>query len=283
MAFFSRKTQPGPAAPDLKKQQIELEIQQAEFGIVEFFRTMPRWMKIASIVALILIIPMFFASKYATSYFYLKKLNKNEILVHVSQVVTLPVKVETVQALKITGTSYAAYAEIKNQNSELSSPNVTYTFNFLDANGNQISSANGSTSLLPGEDKFIVDPRTNLPAAPASVTISVNPNTWQQRTNAPTVTLTETTPTFADDGMGGFVIQGAVQNQSVYTIGTVVVNGFAYDSKGNVLAVTQTVYNTQAPGENRGYRLYWPDPEALQTASVKVFTDTNILDPSNIH
>jgi hypothetical protein len=269
---------------DLKKQELELEVQQTRYNVIHFFKSMPRWWAILSAVAIILIIPGFFIAKYTTSYFYYKTLSKTTSLVHSAVVSTFPVKVESVAAVQISGSSYAAYAQIKNQNSGLTSPDISYTFHFLDANNKEIGTATGDDFLLAGEEKYIVAPRTSLPSVPSQVTVDISPSAWQARTQLPTVILTSTTPTFsnASNGNSGLTIYGSVLNQSVYTLGAVQINGFAYDSKGNVIAVAQTVVNTVLPSENRAYQLYWPTDIASQVVSVKVFPETNILDANNI-
>jgi hypothetical protein len=269
---------------DLKKQELELEVQQTQYNIVHFFKSMPRWWAILSATVIILIIPGFFIAKYTTSYFYYKALSKTAALVHSAVVSTFPVKVESVAAVQISGSSYAAYAQIKNQNSGLTSPDIAYIFHFFDANNKEIGTATGDDFLLAGEEKYIVAPKTTLPSAPSQVTVDISPSAWQARTQLPTVILTSTIPTFsnASNGNSGLTIYGSVLNQSVYTVGAIQINGFAYDAKGKVIAVIQTVVNTILPSENRAYQLYWPTDIASQVASVKVFPETNILDTNNI-
>lgn len=269
---------------DLKKQELELEVQQTHYNIVHFFKSMPRWWAILSVIAIILIIPGFFIAKYTTSYFYYKTLSNTAALVHSAVVSTFPVKVENVAAVQISDNAYAAYAQIKNQNNGLTSPDIAYTFHFFDTNNKEIGTATGDDFLLAGEEKYIVAPRTTLPSAPSKVTVDITPSAWQARSQLPTVILTSTTPIFsnASNGNSGLTIYSSVLNQSVYTLGSVQINGFAYDSKGNVIAVTQTVVNTVLPSENRAYQLYWPTGIAPQVVSVKVFPETNILDTNNI-
>jgi hypothetical protein len=269
---------------DLEKQQLELEVQQAHYDFIQFFKTMPRWWAILSATAIILIIPGFFIAKYSTSYFYYKTLSKTAALVHSAEVSNLPVKVESTAALQISGNNYAAYAQIKNQNGGLTSPSIAYTFHFLDANGKEIGTATGTDFLLAGEEKYIVAPRTQLPSAPAQITVDVVPSAWQARTQLPSVVLVSTTPTFSasSNGNNGLTIYGTVLNKSVYTLGSVQINGFAYNSSGKIIAITQTVADTIMSNENRAYQLFWPVDVTSQVASVKVFPETNILDSSNV-
>jgi hypothetical protein len=267
---------------DLKKQQAELKIQQAEYGVLQFFRTMPLWWRWTSAIAIILIIPGFFISKYTTSAIYSYQFVKNEVLVHVAQVSTLPVKVENTGAVLINGTNYAAYAQIKNQNSSQASPDLNYTFHFLDASGNELNSSSGTDTLLPGEEKYIVVPRVTLKSAPASITVDVTPGSWQSRTNIPNITLISNMPTGSDVVEGGYGVNATVLNQSLFTLGTITINGFAYNSSGTIIAIMQTTVNTVSAQENRAYRLFWPVAIQNSVASIKVFPETNYLDTSNV-
>ncbi len=267
---------------DLKKQQAELKIQQTEYGIMQFFKTMPIWWRWLSATAIILIIPGFFISKYTTSAIYSHGLAKVQVLAHPSQISTLPVKVEKTGAVLISGTNYAAYAQVKNQNASQASPSLSYTFHFLDANGNELNSTSGSDTILPGEEKYIVIPRITLSAAPASISVEITTNTWQNRMNIPNVTLISNTPSSADVAEGGYAANATVLNQSLSTLGTITINGFAYDAQGNIIAIMQTTVNTVQPHENRAYRLFWPVAIANSVASVKVFPETNLLDSTNL-
>jgi len=267
---------------DSKKEELEIKAQKAEYSFFEFFRSMPKWWKIATVASLILAIPMYFVCEYTTSFFYLRTLAAGSPVVHTNQYVQLPVKVEKVEAVRISGNSYAAYAQVKNQNSGLSSSNLSYTFHFMDSTGAEIGSTKGTDFILGGEEKFLVAPHLDLSQAPSKVTIEINPGTWQNRTDIPTVILNSNLPTYDDVKTGGTEIDGTVQNQSIYTLNTVLVNGFAYNSKGEVVAVMQTIFNTQAPQENRGYRLYWPNSINAEISSVKVYSETNLLDSTNL-
>jgi uncharacterized protein YcfL len=267
---------------DLKKQQAELKIQQTEYSILQFFRTMPIWWRWLSASAIILIIPGFFISKYTTSAVYSYTLAKTEVLVHTAQVVSLPVKVENTAAVLINGTNYAAYAQVKNQNSSQASPDLNYTFHFLDTNGVELNTSSGTDTLLPGEEKYIVVPRVTLKSAPAKITVDITPGTWQNRTNIPNITFISNTPNGADVPEGGYAINATVLNQSMYTLGTITINGFAYNASGQLIAIMQTTVNTVSPQENRAYRLFWPVAIANSVANIKVFPETNSLDSSNV-
>jgi hypothetical protein len=264
------------------KQELEIKAQKAEYGFFEFFRSMPKWWKITAVASLVLAIPMYFIFEYATSFFYLRSLAAGSPIVHTNQYVQLPVKVEKVEAVRISGNSYAAYAQIKNQNGGLSSPDLSYTFHFMDSAGTEIGNVNGTDFILGGEEKFLVAPHVDLSQAPSKVTIEINPDTWQSRTDIPTVILNDNLPTYDDVQTGGTEVKGTVQNQSIYTLNAVLVNGFAYNSKGEVVAVMQTIFNTQAPQENRGYKLYWPNSISAEISSVKVYSETNLLDSTNL-
>jgi hypothetical protein len=225
---------------------------------------------------------MYFIFEYSASYFYLRSLAAGSPVAHTNQYVQLPVKVEKVEAVRISGNSYATYAQVKNQNSGLSSSSLNYTFDFVDANGNEIGSISGTDFILGGEEKFLVAARVDLSGTPSKVTVQIDPGTWQYRTDIPTVILNDNLPIYNDVKTGGTEVSGTVQNQSIYTLSTILVNGFAYDSTGKVVAVMQTTYNTQAPHENRGYRLFWPNSINAEISSVKVYSETNLLDSNNL-
>ncbi|MEK7651983.1 MAG: hypothetical protein AAB351_02135 [Patescibacteria group bacterium] len=270
---------------DFQKEKIEIEIQEKEIETKEFLQSFSKGKRYAIYALGILLIPIFFIAKYSVSATYLHffKVNR-EIGVHEAIVTNLPVQILETNALSILGSSYSAYALIKNPNKDLVASELKYVFHFQDAEGKDLVSQEGKTFILGGEQKYIVMPNVKIFQAPVSVKVEITDPVWKRRLSLPNVVLKSGVPKYGDQTDPiGFYISNSLYNQSTYTLGTVKVNAVVFDKSGKVIAVTQYTANTVASQQTRDYKMFWPLPIAANVlGDPKIFVETNILDDINL-
>ena len=270
---------------DFQKEKIEIEIQEKEIETKDFLQSFSKGKRYAIYVLGILLIPIFFIAKYSVSSTYLHffKVNR-EIGVHEAIVTSLPVQILETNALSILGSSYSAYALIKNANKDLVASELKYVFHFQDAEGKDLVSQEGKTFILGGEQKYIVMPNVKIFQAPVSVKVEITDPVWKRRFSLPNVVLKSGVPKYGDQTDPiGFYISNSLYNQSTYTLGTVKVNAVVFDKSGKVIAVTQYTANTVASQQTRDYKLFWPLTIAANVlGDPKIFVETNILDDINL-
>jgi|SRR5579872_1201289 len=270
--------------PDLQKQKVILEIEEKELEAKEFVQSYSKFQRYALIIILILIIPIFFGAKYLTAALYFNNFKKAAaISAHPATLVTLPVSIIESKILPVSGNGYSAYALIKNQNKNLVTPELTYTFNFYDASGAQIGSSQGTDFLLPGQQKYLIVPNIILNSIPAQLKVVIADPVWQNRIQSPSVPITNGVPTYSDQAdPPGFAINSSFRNDSNYTLATVVVKGIVFDNSNSVIAVTSHIENTVSPEQTRDFHLYWPRFLQASVGKVEVDVETNPFDPSNL-
>ena len=246
---------------DLQKQKIELEIQEKELQAKEFLSAFPIAKRYTIITMAILIIPMFFAAKYAVAALYFSNYNRTSSPAHPSNLTTLPVKILSAANLSIAGNAYSSYALIKNQNKDLSVVDLKYTFHLFNSQNQEIYTYSGDTFLLPGEQKYLILPNARINQVPTSVEVEIPDPVWQKRVNLPNVIISTGVPSYGDQqNPQGFYIKGTLQNQSAFPLKSVTVQGIIFDKNHNVIAATEYTANTVASKEQRAYQMFWPVP-----------------------
>lgn len=269
---------------NLQKQKIELEIQEKELQVKEFFAGLPRVTYYIILVLLILTIPIFFISKWASRSMYLHSFAKQQTLAHPAIFTSLPVEIIESKILTMVGNSYAAFALVKNPNKDLVTANLQYSFSFRDSQDNEIAEVRDHTYLLGGEQKYVIVPQITLRTVPASVRVSIPDPTWKKRFALPNVIIQNGIPRYGDQtNPEGFFVASTIQNTSPYTLGAVRVNAIIFDQNRKVIGVSQYTANTVEPKESRDYKMFWPIPLAAYVgSSPQIIVETNILDPENL-
>lgn len=269
---------------DLKKQKIELALEEKEVQTKEFFLSFSSRKRHIALALIILIIPIYFIAKYSLAAYFVHDYAKVQIGAHPSAITSLPIKVVEVKALTIVDGNYSAYALLKNQNKDLVASQLDYTFHFVDANNKDLTTpVSGSTYILGGEQKYVLVPNIKLAQAPTGVRVEVPTPQWKKRLSIPNIILKNGIAEFADQtSPDGFYIKNTVSNSSVYSLRTVLVNAVVFDKDHNVIAVTQYTANTMSPNETRTYKMFWPLPIAANVSGVPtIIAESNPFDPDN--
>jgi hypothetical protein len=269
---------------DLQKQKIELAIEEKELEAKELAESFPHAKRIILIVFAILIIPIFFVAKYATTAAYMYKFEKTQIVAHSAIFNSLPIEQVEVKFLPVTDNAYSAYALIKNPNKDLVVAHLKYTFNFYDASGKKIYNASDETFLLGGGQKYIILPNARMASTPAKVELAIADPVWKKRLSIPNIIVQTNIPTYADQtDPYGFSIDGKLQNLSTYTLRKVVVSGVVTDSDGKVIAVSQYRTDSVKAKDIREYKMFWPiNLESKISSAPKIFVESNPLDENNL-
>ncbi len=271
---------------NLQKQKIELAIQEKEVEVREFFVGLPRITYYAVLFFLILTIPVYFLSKFASNKITSNALAKTAVTAHPAVFSSLPVMILETKVLTMLGNSYAAYALVKNPN-DLVTGNLKYTFSFVDAGDNEIAEVTDSTYMLGGEQKYIIIPQVTLAKQPTGVRVNIPDPVWKKRSaliSLPNVIIQSGIPQYGDQtSPDGFFVKGTVQNTSPYTLGNVRINAIVFDKFHKVIGVSQYTTNTFRPKEARDYKMFWPIPLSGSVGSApQIIVETNILDLNNL-
>lgn len=180
-----------------------------------------------------------------------------------ADLISRPLVITNVESLAYGNSSSDAIGTVQNQNTKAALKSATYTFRAYGGNGEVVAEQGGVFSLLPSEKRTL--PALGLSAPKSAITkteLTITNEEW-----VPILDFSEppdirvVNPQFALlSGQAGFAeARGLVQNRSPYDIRTLTVVVVVRDSQGRALSVNRTTLNTLQSGEQRDFRLVWPE------------------------
>lgn len=269
----------------LLKERVELSIQEAELSAQQNLSNLPtivRWFVILGVLA---IIPAYFISKNISYKLWSAKYSAT--LIQAKPAFTNPKDLNISDVYVTTNGEgvYAGVVKVTNENLDLSAKNIPYIISFLNAKEETIYSEQGKFYVLPNQTKHIIAPRFTSTEQIVYTNFSIDKDSikWQKRINLPIVTISNSTPkTYQQFSPLSFVVEGDITNQSPYNIKQVRITFVLYDKNQNIIGASQRDEFSLKPFERRTYKQLWPNISESNIYTVKVFTDTNTLDPNNI-
>lgn len=184
------------------------------------------------------------------------------------------------------GGAYDALARVRNPNTQHGTRALSYTFHFYDENKNVIAEKKGTTYLLAGQTRYIVENNISTKKAAAFVTFTVDSfGAWEQQEK---LTDQITFPIFSKkyERVGaseqGFAkVTGTMENRSDYTVASVDVNVVLVDKNKNPIAAGKTELNNVRFHEGRAFVVLFPKEIALP-ADIYAEAIANVLDDANV-
>ncbi len=267
------------------KDKIELSIQEAEFAAQQNLNSVSPFFKWLLILGILAVLPSYFIAKNISYNIWKNTYSQDLISPKPSFTNPKEPKVTPVSVTTMGQGIYAAVVKISNTNLDLSANNIPYTFNFINSKKETVYTESGKFFLLPDQTKYISVPRfsTQEDIAFTEFLITKEQLIWQKKLNIPTVKIITSQPNSYEQFTPlAFVVEGDFTNQSPYTVKQIRLNFILFDQKGTIIGTSQRDEFTVAPFERRTYKQLWPGTSNINIANVKIFTDTNTLDPNNL-
>lgn len=174
---------------------------------------------------------------------------------------------------------YDFYAQIVNPNAVYGSKNFSYTISFKDAAGNTMAGKDGSSFTLPGERKYIVENNLDVPVG-ATPGFRINNSDWiefKDYYQRPDVNVINRTYNEISGGTEFAEAKGLLKNNSPFDFDTITIRVILKDDSGNVVALNSTRMNTVNAGEQRDFRVTWPNSFPGKVASMEAQPEVNIF------
>nr|MDQ3018783.1 hypothetical protein [bacterium] len=233
--------------------------EETAFSIKGEFKALPNGKRWWMLFLILLIIPGFIAARYGTSYVLATQYARNTLSAHPAFTAAFDPEVGPVTIIRNPTGSFSAFAEITNQNLDLSTTSLGYTATFTNNAGETVHSIKGVLYLLPNEKKIVVIPRIDVTDVVASGTITLDKVSWQKKLSLPEVSLRVSEPSLYDEANPlMFVAEGAVVNNSPYALSTVRLAFLLYDANNKVIGVSQRDEFRVQPFARRAYKQLWP-------------------------
>lgn len=191
-----------------------------------------------------------------------------------------PLVISEVETLAYGTASSDAIGRVKNQNAKAALKNATYTFTFYDEAENVINEQSGTFSLLPLEERILPVFGLGVPKESiAKTTLTIKNEEWvafPDFTEPPEIRVAN--PQFTLLTEGGYAeVRGLVQNFSFSDIRTLAVVVVIRDENNKALSVNRTTLDNLISGQQRDFRLLWPEAFKGQPRDVETQVHFDML------
>lgn len=232
--------------------------------------------RITIVFIYVFILTLFFVGVFFL-FFYQKpscvdgKLNQNETgidcggqcsLYCLADLASQPLVVSDVETLAYTTSSSDALGTVANKNPKAALKSANYTFTLYDQAGKILAEQKGTFSLLPLESRILT--ALGLEVAQSAVVrteLTISNEEWiafTDFTEPPNIRVVNQQFELLSGDASFAEVKGLVQNESPYDIRRLSLVVVFRDSKGTPLSINRTTMNTLGPGEERDFRLVWP-------------------------
>ncbi len=175
---------------------------------------------------------------------------------------------------------YDFYVQITNPNATFGDKNFSYKLNFKDAGGSVIAARQGSSYILPGERKYIIESNLDAPSAPASFDLNITNSDWVEFNDyyeKPDLQIVNKNYSEVSGGVGFSEASGLLKNKSAFDFDLIKVEIILKDNDGNVLALNSTQMKTVAADEQRDFRISWPNSFPGTVGNMETQVEVNIF------
>lgn len=177
--------------------------------------------------------------------------------------------------------NYDVFGEVNNPNITLGAGNFDYEFRVKDADGNLIAERKGKSFILPGDSKYLVETNIGSRKIPAGVELNVGNAEWVAANDyyeRPALKVVNKNYNEISSGTGFAEATGLLKNESPFDFNSVLLRVIMADISGNIVAVNSTQMNTVKTGENRDFRVAWPNKFSGKAGNMNVQVEVNVFD-----
>lgn len=268
----------------LLKDQVEIEIQEAELATQKALLEFPPLIRWVTILVAVAIIPAYFIAKNSAHSIWQKRLSQGQLLAKLSFINPLPPKISKVFLTTLGTKAFAAAILVTNQNLDLSVEDAPFTFIFTNSEKQTVYTYSGKLFLLPNESKYVVVPTFSVDDKITYADFRfLNELNWQKKLQIPKIIIYTSQPsTYQQTNPSAFVVEGSFTNSSPYQLKQINLTFILTNLTGTIIGVSSRNEYTVAPFEKRSYKQLWPNMNNTDIAGIKVFAQTDVLDPGNI-
>ncbi len=264
-------------------ETVKIKIEEIAISLVYLLRTLPPLVRTVAVVCVIGIIPTYFAVRYGSQAYWNGRYKNFQVQARPSFQNPRAPTVSKVTVLPLGQNAYAAYAQVTNENFELSADRISYNFIFKTASGETALSSPGKLFLLPSQKKFVVAPRFTTAQPIVSGTLTLDDIHWQKRFSIPQVNLTAIRPDVSRPiDTDPFTVEAAVRNDSPYQLKRAELIILVYDKSRRIQLVTARQEFTVNPNEVRKFPVSLPGLSGSAISSIDLIPQTDVLDANNL-
>jgi hypothetical protein len=176
---------------------------------------------------------------------------------------------------------YDVWTLIENPNNVYGGKSFRYEMKLKDSAGSVIGSKTGTSYILPGEQKYVIENNITTTGTPARAEVTISDNQWIEFIDyfeKPQITIVSKKYDEISSGSYFSETRGLVKNESPYDFSVIQIKVILVDGTGKVVAVNSTAIGTVRAGEEREYRAIWPNRFPGEVRDIKAQADINVFD-----
>lgn len=177
--------------------------------------------------------------------------------------------------------SYDIYAEIANPNSSIGSDSFSYKFSVENAAGEVMAEPYGTSFILPADKKYIIKTNVAVKDVPANIELVVSDPLWLETNEAyekPDLKVVSKNYNEITSGVGFSEATGLLKNESPFSFNFLDLRIILKNEEGKIVALNSTRMNTVNAGENRDFRVGWPNRFSGSVSQMDVQVEVNVFD-----
>jgi len=173
---------------------------------------------------------------------------------------------------------YDVYSEILNPNKDYGSSSFDYVFDLKDESGTSLARREGTGFIFPGEKKYLVEIGVDSSTYPAKVDFEIKNIVWKDFSGVQKPQLAIVNKNFneTDQTFDSSDAVGLLRNESPFDFNEIKIQVIIKNKNGKIIALNSTKINTVQSGENREFKVIWPN-KITEVGNMEVQTETNIF------
>ncbi len=195
-----------------------------------------------------------------------------------------PLVVEELTIMPGGSNHYDVLARIHNENSTEGASAFTYTVELKDEQGGILATRTGKNFILPQEEKSLIEVAIESSVTPKEATVRIEDVAWERFSGyqeKPNINIYQKRYNQVTSGVGFGEAFGLVSNESPYDFRSLTVKVILRDASGRALAINSTEMRTITSGEERDFRLVWPEAFPGDVVSVDMEVDADYYHADN--
>ncbi len=189
-----------------------------------------------------------------------------------------PFTIEEVAIMPGGRERYDILGKVYNPNDTEGASSFQYTIELKNSSGTIIATRSGTSFILPQEHKTLIEVGIESRETPAEATLRVENISWERFSGyqeKPNINIYQKRYNQITSGVGFGEAFGLVSNESPFDFRSLTVKVILRDGSGKPLAINSTEMRTITSGEERDFRLVWPEafPGAVEQVEMEVDAD----------
>lgn len=175
---------------------------------------------------------------------------------------------------------YDFFARISNPNAAFFNRRFEYTVVFLDQSGKILAERKGSSFIFPGERKYIVENNFTVSEG-HSAELKILNSDWSNIGDyyeRPNLKIINKSYAETSQGTAFSEAYGLLKNESPNDFDSIEIKIILKDGTGEVIALNSTLMKTVKSGEERDFRVQWPNRFPGAVENMEAQADVNIFE-----